>query len=149
MAEILGTVAGAAGLVGLSGQILQGCLVVRGFFEDARNAPKDVQQILKELDALEATAKKTKILFDYVNISETLFEKRDFEPALDSCLDIVTKLGKHLKEVSQQFEVKGLSRWWEMMKVSARTKVMNHQLACMERAKSQLHIVQQNIQMLA
>lgn len=147
MAEILGIVSGAAGLVGLSGQILQGCLFAKAFFNDVKNAPDDIKRILEELEILQAAAEKTKLLFEEVNGSHANINEQFFDPPLTLCFGIVTRLGKKLAEVSQKIETTKSSRWWEMMKAAARTKIINGQLVSLERAKSSLLIVQQDITM--
>lgn len=61
--KLLGVVSSVAGLIGLSGQILEGCLFAKSFFDDAKHSPKDVQSILKELEIVRTIAEKTRVLF--------------------------------------------------------------------------------------
>jgi hypothetical protein len=42
MAEAVALAASVAGLVGLTGQIIQGTLFIQKFFEDVRDAPAEV-----------------------------------------------------------------------------------------------------------
>ena len=55
MAEALGIAGSVAGLVGISGQILQGCQYVRTLIDDVRDASDDLQVLKTEIDLFERT----------------------------------------------------------------------------------------------
>lgn len=50
MAEAAGLAASVAGLVGLAGQVLQGSLFIKQFFEDVCDAPVEVLDLRDELE---------------------------------------------------------------------------------------------------
>lgn len=147
MAEVLGVVSSVAGLIGLSGQILEGCLFAKSFFDDAKHSPKDVQTILNELEIVRSIAEKTRVLFEQAHNSQALVNECHYEPPLKQSFETVTRLGDKLTEVSRKMGAKGSLRWWEMMKAETRTQVMKGRLVCLERAKSSLQLVQQNMSM--
>jgi hypothetical protein len=62
MAEAIGLAGSVAGLVGLAGQLLNGCRLVKGFLDDAKQAPDDIRDLHMEMGILAAEADKISTL---------------------------------------------------------------------------------------
>ena len=67
MAKAIGLAPSVAGLVGLAGQLLNGCIFVKGFLGDAKDTPTDIRDLHTEMDILAAEAGKLSTLSENSN----------------------------------------------------------------------------------
>ena len=162
MAEALGLAASVAGLVGLAGQLFNGCMFVKGFLDDAKNAPEDIRAIHKEIEILAAAAQDASRIFKEVEISggcidnrvnddgvenaPTNFSNSQYQQALEQCIDAVTTLGKIIESEVQKFGGKH-AKLWDRMKAATKKKAFAEHISRIERAKTQLMMAMQNISM--
>lgn len=106
MAEALGLAASVIAVVGLAGQVLQGCQNIKSWVGDFNSAPKDIQLLMRELDSILESAK----------IAERLGKDGDanlqahLEPALRLCLDAVDEIRKKIADANLKFSQAGSSR---------------------------------------
>jgi hypothetical protein len=143
MAEVLGIAASAAGIIGLTGQIAQGCFFIKNFLSDVKSAPEDVQRLKRELELIGALAKTTKKV---VRQSAQLgIELEDDLPAIQQCLEVVQSLRSTLQKQANLFEGDGKGKWWERMKVAARKKMLDMEVGRLERTKTGLQVLQINV----
>ena len=162
MAEALGFAASAAGLVGLAGQLFNGCMFVKGFLDDAENAPEDIRALHKEIEILAAAAQDASRIFkevgrsgggidnsvdeDGVENAPTTFSSSQYQQALEQCIDTVTTLGKKIESEVQKFGGKH-AKLWDRMKAATRKKAFAEHISRVERAKTQLMMAMQNLSM--
>jgi hypothetical protein len=62
MAEAVGLAASIAGLIGITGQPGKGILFIKGFLDDAKDAPDDIRLLSVEVELLSSAAQKTESL---------------------------------------------------------------------------------------
>lgn len=98
MAEAVGLAASVAGLIGLSGQILQGGLFMRKFFDDIRNAPAEVLDLKDELELFTLVACDTERLFQQASLVGISIESSTFTQILERCARIVADIGSKLEK---------------------------------------------------
>ncbi|KAK0111701.1 hypothetical protein ONS95_002044 [Cadophora gregata] len=135
MAEVVGLAASIAGLVGITGQIGKSILFIKGFLEDARDAPEEIRSLASELELLASAAMKTDTLLvkcqtDGVVIN--LEEERKGLKRYANMIEILkTKIEKDIKRFGP-----GKGHWWERVGSATRKKSVEGYLVGVERAKS-------------
>lgn len=146
MAEAVGFAASIAGLLGLAGQILKGCLFVKEFLGDIKNAPAEVKALFNEIEILSSAITITAELLDNSKaLTTSLVTAADYEPALKQCLHAVEELVQQISHYGKKNSGERGLRWLEKMKVASEKKELSFHIARLERAKTQLQMVQQNV----
>jgi len=144
MAEALGFAASIIAVFGLAGQVIQGCQNVKTFIGDFKNAPKDIQDLILELDAIEEAAKVTDML--RIKTASGAME-HSLATALQGCFDAVQELRDCVSEKERVFGERGSSRrarGWQHLKVVLGKKGIQASVDRLLRAKAQLVVVQSN-----
>ncbi|KIW29160.1 uncharacterized protein PV07_04996 [Cladophialophora immunda] len=139
MAEVLGVVAGGAGLASLALQLFEVSQKLHELRANIRDAPADVREILDEVDLLRT------VLSQYLNVSgvadthrlpPTLVQKQ----ALDHCfrvLSVLHNIAQELETTMRNSSSKRLINWAKVEAVFNRKRFVKLQTA-LERAKSTL-----------
>jgi hypothetical protein len=145
MAEAIGFAASIIAVVGLAGQVIQGCQNIKALVGDFNSAPKDVQDLIRELNSIEESAKITDILR-----TKTIHREVDLqlEAALKQGLDAVQELRQHIVDADIVFQERGhsrKSRSWQRLKVMFGKQAIQASVDRLSRAKTQLVIVQSNV----
>jgi hypothetical protein len=144
MAEAIGLGASIAGLVGLAGQIVQGGLFIRKFFEDIRDAPAVVLDLTDELDLFTFVARDTEELFQQASLAGISFQDATITRTLERCFHIVSDIGNKLEKYAGKSKA-GAKPWWARLRVAARKEAFGESMRRLERAKGQLLVVQSNL----
>jgi hypothetical protein len=145
MAEAIGFAASIIAVVGLAGQVIQGCQNIKAWVGDFNSAPKDIQHLIQELNSIEESAKITEILRTKIVRREVDLQ---LDPALQQCLDAVQELRKHIVDADNVFQERGHSRkWrsWQRLKVMLGKRAIQASVDRLSRAKTQLVVVQSNV----
>ena len=139
MAEVLGVVAGGAGLASLAVQLIDCIHKLHDLHADIRNAPEELREILDEVDLL------GDVLTDYLGVSgagtrtclvPTLVQKQ----ALGRCfkvLEILRNIAHELETTMQKSRTKRWINWAKVASAFKRKRLARLQTA-LERAKSTL-----------
>lgn len=106
MAEPLSLAASVIAVVGLAGQVVQGCQALRTLVGDFNSAPKDVQDLMRELVIVEDSAKTAELLGKK---SDANLEAQ-LEPALRLCFDAVEAIRTRIADADLAFRDKDLGR---------------------------------------
>jgi hypothetical protein len=145
MAEAIGLAASIIAIVGLSGQVIQGCQNIKAWVGDFNSAPKDIQDLMRELILIEESAQITDIL-------RTKIVRREVDlqlaSALQQCLDVVQELRKHIIDADIVFQERGhgrKSRGWQRLRVMLGRQTIQASVDRLSWAKAQLVIVQSNL----
>jgi hypothetical protein len=88
MAEVFGAVAGAIGVVGVAGQLLEGIKSIRGFCKDMKSAPSFISDLSQELATFQS-------ILDTIPFSlgaATQYNDAALEMAIRQCIVIVARL---------------------------------------------------------
>jgi len=129
MAEAVALAASVAGLTGLAGQILQGCIFIRKFFEHVRDAPEEVLDLRDELELFTLVASDTEKLFQRAGDDEMLIPAVQYKRILERCANIVKDIADRLEQYAGKPE--GWKRqWWSRLKVASRKRTLAE---CMRR----------------
>lgn len=91
MAEAIGFAASIIAVVGLAGQVIQGCQNVKAWVGEFNSAPKGIQDLIQELNSMEEFARITDILRIKI-VDRKVNLQRD--QALQQCLDAVARAEK-------------------------------------------------------
>jgi hypothetical protein len=145
MAEAIGFVASIIAVVSLAGQVIQGCQNIKSWVGDFRSAPKDIQDLIRELDSIEESTKITDML--RMNIAPGELDLH-LTPALQRCLDAVQELRKYIVDADITFQERGLnrkSRGWQRLKVLLGKQTIRASVDKLSLAKGHLVIVQSNV----
>jgi hypothetical protein len=102
MAEAVGLAASVGGLVGLMGQLLEGCIFIKDSVRDAKNAPQEIKLLSEEVDILSSAARNTKRLMEQMKVSGLAIDEAEYEPALRQCIRAVEVLGKQLRGYAEK-----------------------------------------------
>jgi hypothetical protein len=145
MTEILGTAASLAGLLGLCGQILQGCLFLRDLIEGARDAPEDVRLLLSELEILSTAVNSTKDVFEQTSQWSLAINVNAYEAALKHCLELFSTLTTRVMGDSNALNSGSRLNWWRQMGIASRKKTLESLMVRLERAKTQILLIQHNL----
>ena len=71
MAEALGVAGSIVGLIGLAGQILQGCKYIGNLLDSIRDAPNDLRELQREAKIFEQTSRRfQELLHDVESIHD-------------------------------------------------------------------------------
>ncbi|KAN0102620.1 hypothetical protein V8E51_010933 [Hyaloscypha variabilis] len=114
--EAVGFAASITGLLGITGQLLNGILFIKGFLNDAIDAPEDIRSLVGEEDG-------------------TNLDLEEERKALKKYTDMVERLGTKIEKHAKTFGV-GNGRWWERMKMAGKKNGLAGYLVCVERAKT-------------
>ena len=144
MAEAIGLAASVAGLVELAGQLGSGCMKVKGFLDDTKDAPADIRDLHTAMGILAKEAERVSTLFTKSNQPPVV--KDEYETALKQCDDAVTALSQKIEKAVKRFGG-GEGKWWDRMKAATRKKKLAEQVSKVERAKTQLTLVMQELSM--
>lgn len=132
-----------AEIVGLTGQIAQGCLFAQQFLDDAKTAPEDLRKLKTEVELVGTTVRSTeKIIWQAQELGVEV-DNNEYDAALQHCVDVVQSLGNTLEKQCKVFATD--HKWWERMKVPAREKLLDEEIQKLESTKMQLHMVQINV----
>jgi hypothetical protein len=101
MAEVVGLTVSVVALVGLVGNILEGCLFIKTFAQDAKNSPRDMLTLASQLATLETAVQafENLVMKSWRNGYITCID--DYIPALEQCLSVVEDLKQKSKETSR------------------------------------------------
>lgn len=145
MAEAIGFAASIIAVVGLAGQVIQGCQNIEAWVGDFNNAPKDIQNLIREIHSIEESAKITHMLRMKIAPQEVDLQ---LAPALQQCLNAVQELRKHIGDADIVFQENGhsrKSRGWQRLKVMLGKPAIQASVDRLSRAKAQLVVVQSNV----
>lgn len=146
MAEVVGLAASVAGLVGIIGQLGKGVLLVKGFLDDAKDAPDNIRSLSAEAGLLSSAAQKTGRLLVMCQQDGLELDLEEEHKALKKYTNMVDNLGaKFEKDVKKFGEGKG--RWYERMKTAGRKKGLAEYMVAVERAKTLVTDVELKIMM--
>jgi hypothetical protein len=145
MAEAIGLAANLAGLIGLAGQLLEGCLFVKDFLEDIKSAPQEIKTLSEEIGILSSAARSTTRLIERLKEPGLTIDQAEYEPALRQCIRTVQILGQEVEGYVKKGSGDGGMKWWDKMKVASKKKSLGSHIERLERAKTQIHMVQLNI----
>jgi hypothetical protein len=144
MAEAVGFAASITGMLGLSGQIIQGSLFIREFFDDLHNAPTEVCDLKDEIELFTVVASDTEIIVKNVEDYVTAQSLDNLSKTLRRCRDIVVHIGHELNECAGN-RVGGKLNWWKRLRVATRKKTLAAYIERLDRAKGQLLAVHANV----
>lgn len=140
MAEAaLGAAGSIASLVSLAGQVVQGILILHGFYNDIRDAPEEVRSLRIELDQfrkLYEGLEKLSKLYRPCDMTDNVFD--DLHSALIPCKDLTDKLVHQIGKYNVQHGSGKRKRVWSQVKLAVRKQQYRDYLAALERAKSTL-----------
>jgi hypothetical protein len=142
MADPLSVSASVAGLIGLTGQLLSGCLYLKGFYNDVKNAPKEVASLATELNALSDVVQDTS---DRLNRLPHGLVVAHHEPTIKQCLDVVDGIKAELNGYSTKLSGTKRSRWWTKVEYVSKKKTFSSQFSRLGSAKTQVLMVNDNI----
>ncbi|OBT81329.1 hypothetical protein VE02_10119 [Pseudogymnoascus sp. 03VT05] len=145
MAEAIGLVASIITVVGLAGQLIQGCQNIKAWVGNFNSAPKDIQNLIRELNSIEESAKITNTLRIKIDRREVDLQ---LTPALQQCLDAVEELRKYIVNADVVFQETNHSRkprGWQRLKFMFSKQVIQASVDRLSRAKVQLMGVQSNV----
>jgi len=145
MAEAIGFAASIIAVVGLAGQVIQGCQNIKAWVGDFNSAPKNIQDLIRDLNSIEESAKITDMLRIKIIRPEVDLQ---LAPALQQCLDAVQELRKHIVDADTVFQERGhsrKSRGWQRLKVMLGKQAIQASVDRLSRAKAQLVVVQSNV----
>lgn len=145
MAEALSVAGSVAGIVGVCGQILQGCLFLKNFIEDARDAPEHIRLLVIELQVLSSSVIQTRDIFERTSPYMLGISVDAYEPALKQCFKLLSIVTTSVTVDSKNLRNEGRMKWWYKLSVSSRKKMLETMLNQLERAKSQINLVQNNV----
>jgi len=144
MVEALGVAASVIAVVGLAGQVVQGCQTLRTLLGDFKNAPADIQHLMRELDAIHESAK----------VAEQLEKKLEpnfrgkLDPALRLCFDTVEEIRTKIENTNGVLKDKGSgkrARGWHRLKVVFGKQGIQAAVDKLSRAKTDLVVAQHNV----
>jgi hypothetical protein len=145
MAEAIGFAASVISVVGLVGQVIQCCQNIKAWVGDFNSAPKDIHDLIRELNSIEESAKITDILRIKIVRPEVDLH---LVPALQQCSDAVQELRKYVINADIAFQERShsrKSRSWQRLKVVLDKQGIQALVDRLSRAKAQLVIGQSNI----
>ena len=145
MADPLSVTASVAGLIGLVGSILEGCLFLKNFAKDAKNAPKDISNLAIELSTMETAVKTFEALvMDYWS-KGYITSIDDYTPALKQCLGIVDDMSLSIKTDVAAFK-DGSGGCWNKLKAAGKKSDITEGRGRLTAAINYLQVVQNNLQ---
>ncbi|KAK5242386.1 hypothetical protein LTR96_007223 [Exophiala xenobiotica] len=141
MAEILGVVAGGAGLASLAVQLLECLHKLHDLHANIRDAPVEIREILDEVDLL------GHVLTGYLGASggatgtclvPTVVQKK----ALDQCSKVLESLRNIAHELETTMQTSRTKRWvnWAKVEAASKRKQLQRLQTALERAKSTLNL---------
>jgi hypothetical protein len=145
MAEAIGLAASIIAVVGLAGQVIQGCQNIKAWVGDYSGAPKDIENLIQEIKVIEESAKITDILRTKIVRREVDLQ---LDLALQHCLDAVQELRKYIGDADIVLHERGnrkKSRAWQRLKVMLGKQATQASVDRLSRAKEQLVVVQSNV----
>jgi len=145
MAEVIGFAASVIAVVSLAGQVIQGCQNIKAWVGDFKSAPKDIRDLIRELNSIEESAKITDMLRKKIVHPEIDLH---LAPALQHSFDVVQELRKYIVDADITFQERGHSRklrGWQRLKVMLGKQVIQASVDKLSRAKAQLVVVQSNV----
>lgn len=144
MSDPFSLAVGVAGLVGLSGQIFSGCVFIKSFLEDVRNAPKSIAALKAELETIAAAAKSfDQLVSECAPNEEQWITTEEYAPALNQCLDVINGLQKYIADEVARFA--GGKRWLDRVKSAGKNSAIEKHLARLLRASSIMQMTQNNL----
>ncbi len=145
MAEAIGVAASIIAVVGLAGQVIQGCQNIKAWVGNYNSAPKDVQDLIQELNSIEESRKVTDMIRATIDRQEIDIQ---LAPALQQCLDVVRVLRRYIVDADMVFRESAhskRSRGWHRLKIMLGKEVITGFVGKLSRAKVQLVLVQSNV----
>jgi hypothetical protein len=142
MAEPLSVSASVAGLLGLTGQLLSGCLYLKDFYNDAKNSPKEILSLATELDALSDVVQDTSNCLNGLPQGSII---ANYEPTIKQCLEVIHDMKAELNVYSTKLGGAKRSRWWTKVEYASKKKAFSSQLSRLQRVKTQVIMVSNNI----
>lgn len=146
--EVIGATASVTGVIGFVGQIAGGCKTVKEIFGDVKDASQHVLQLRKEISFIEETSRKTLQLHKDLKP----FLGPDEVPANAVCyLEEIKAVEDKIRSSAAMFEAKttgakdSLKRTWHRLKYAGNKEEIEEILRWVERTKSQILLVQQNL----
>lgn len=146
MAEAVGLAASVAGLLGITGQLLNGILFIKGFLDDTKNAPDDIHVLSDEVELLSSAAQRTESLLVMCEHDGLELDLEEERKALKKYTDMVKKLGTEIEQDVKKFS-EGKGRWWERMKTAGKKNRLAGYMTSVERAKTLVMDVEMKIMM--
>ena len=145
MADPLSLTASIIALVGLAGNILEGCSFVRSFAQDSKNAPRDMIILSTELATLEkATGTFENLLMESWR-SGYIISTSDYTPVLEQCLITVDDIKKKIRGDVAVFK-DGVGGYWDRLKAAGKKLDLARHRESLNAAVGRLQLVQNNLQ---
>ncbi|KAG4443854.1 hypothetical protein IFR05_000620 [Cadophora sp. M221] len=136
MAEIVGLAASVAGLVAITGQIGKSIIFIKGFLEDAKNAPEEIRSLAAEIGLLGSAAEKTDALLVKCHADGVEIDLEEERKGLTRYATMIERLKEKIEKDVKALGGAGKGRWWERVGSAARKKSMEGYLVGVERAKT-------------
>jgi hypothetical protein len=145
MTDPLSLTASVTALIGLAGSILEGCLFVKNFAKDVKNAPREILALAGELDTLESAVRtfEHSIMDSWRNGYIKSIE--DYMPALEQCLEVVMSLKQEIQPEAGVFKDGGGGRWDKLKAAWKKFNIEEYHVR-LNSAVSRLQVVQNNVQ---
>jgi hypothetical protein len=122
MGDPLSVTASVIALVGVAGNILEGCLFLKDFAKNAKNAPNYILALAEELNTLEAAIKSFKNLVLVSWHNGYIISVDDYMPVLKQCLEIVDDLGRKIEGDIKAFK-EGTGGLWDKLRTAGKKGV--------------------------
>lgn len=143
------------GIVGILGQITQGCLFLDGLIRDIKDAPREAQHLKTELDHVTTSVTGLRRLYERIDESRTGSSNTttDVVEALRYCDDVVSDLVDSLRKSLYTFEDHGSTisasarTSWRRLRHALRQDATKKKLDTLSRARLSLLSIQSNIEL--
>ncbi|RDW84327.1 hypothetical protein BP6252_01917 [Coleophoma cylindrospora] len=143
--EAVGAAASIAGIIGLTGQVMTGCLAIKEFVGDAKHAPAAVQALRDSIRTVQDATEHTKSCLEQIQRSGIMIAPSAYETAFKECLDTVIGLRSSLDKFGFGSQKRSMKAYWMRVAFALEKGELEEQLARLESAKGQVIIAQNNI----
>ena len=123
MAELLGVVAGGAGVLSLAIQLASAIRKVNQYIRSIRDTPREVYELIADLEILADTLAET----------EHLYNRQAIDPltkaatrALDLCKELINDLQTLANELEQVLRKSDHRYGWKVIKATTRKRTIEH-----------------------
>lgn len=140
MADPLSIASAATGFLGLAGQLADGLVKLRGFYNTTRNAPKEVSRLINQLQDLQSLLEDVGKQLDRSDLAQS-HGREALRRCLEQCEGVQSGFQKKMNDLDQKFKEHRLSQI-QMVFKKAEIREMTEEI---ERCKSSLLIAQQNL----
>jgi hypothetical protein len=123
--EGLAAASSVLAVVGIAGQVAQGCNYLRGVFSAAKSAPEELRLLLTELEIIE-------------QIVLSIPNKSEYYEVLDLCDKAIKKLGKLVDKYSEMTSSGDCKRWSRRLGIAIGVNVIQKHVTRLRAAKRHL-----------